>query len=52
VRLRVNPYDLDAHKLLLEITEKSGDNAATAREQRAIAALEKMNPSDKIPDGE
>ena len=37
----IDPYDLDAHKLLLEIAEKANDNANVSREQRVILVLEK-----------
>jgi tetratricopeptide (TPR) repeat protein len=43
----VNPYDLDAHKLLLEIAEKAGDAKAVERERRAIAALEGLGTTEK-----
>ncbi len=45
----VNPYDADAHKLMLEIAEKTGDEKSADRERRALAALEKLNP-EKTPD--
>ena len=37
----VEPYDLDAHKLLAEIYEKSGDAKGLARERRVIPVLER-----------
>lgn len=37
----IDPYDLDAHKLLAEVYEKSGNAEGLAREQRVIPVLEK-----------
>ena len=36
----IDPYDLDAHQLLAEVTEKSADEPAVAREQRVIPILQ------------
>jgi hypothetical protein len=36
----IDPYDLDAHKLLLEVAEKSGDEQTAARERRVMPVLE------------
>lgn len=35
----INPYDLAAHKLLLEIDQKAGDAAGATREQQVIPIL-------------
>jgi tetratricopeptide (TPR) repeat protein len=37
----IDPYDLDAHKLLLEIAQKADDRATEARENHVIPELEK-----------
>jgi tetratricopeptide (TPR) repeat protein len=37
----IDPYDLDAHKLLEELAEKAGNQAALERERRVIPVLEK-----------
>ena len=37
----VDPYDLDAHKLLAEVYEKSGEARGLQRERRVIPVLEK-----------
>jgi tetratricopeptide (TPR) repeat protein len=36
----IDPYDMDAHQLMQEICEKSGDDAALARERRVIPKLQ------------
>ncbi|WP_428940563.1 tetratricopeptide repeat protein [Fontivita pretiosa] len=36
----IDPYDLDAHNLLLEVAEKAGDETLAARERRMIPVLE------------
>jgi tetratricopeptide (TPR) repeat protein len=36
----IDPYDLDAHQMLEQICEKSGDQAALEREQRVIPELQ------------
>jgi tetratricopeptide (TPR) repeat protein len=36
----IDPYDTDAHELLAELYEKSGNAAGAAREKKAIATLE------------
>jgi Flp pilus assembly protein TadD len=36
-----DPYDLDAHQLLAELFEKSGDTESLAHEQRVIPVLQK-----------
>ncbi len=36
-----DPYDLDAHELLLSIYEKTNNSTALARQQRIVAALKK-----------
>ncbi|HEV7302509.1 MAG TPA: tetratricopeptide repeat protein [Tepidisphaeraceae bacterium] len=43
----VNPYDLDAHKLLREIAEKAGDEKTVERQNRSIAAMERLSPAEK-----
>jgi hypothetical protein len=37
----VEPYDLDAHQLLTEIYEKSGNPAGLERERRIMPVLKK-----------
>jgi tetratricopeptide (TPR) repeat protein len=37
----IDPYDMDAHKLLAEVYEKAGNVQGLAREQRIIPVLEK-----------
>ena len=37
----VEPYDLDAHQLLMQMYEKTGNSAGLARERRVIQVLEK-----------
>ena len=37
----IDPYDLDAHKLLLSIAEKTGNEKLVTREKRVIPVLEK-----------
>ena len=37
----IEPYDLDAHKLLAEVYEKSGNAKGLERERRVIPALER-----------
>lgn len=37
----IEPYDLDAHRLLAELYEKSGNNQGLQRERRVIPVLEK-----------
>ena len=50
-----DPYDLDAHQLLAELFEKSGDDAGLAKEQRVIPVLQKWiddnEHRDDIPAG-
>jgi tetratricopeptide (TPR) repeat protein len=36
-----DPYDMDAHQLLAELYEKTGDQAGLAKEQRVIPILQK-----------
>jgi hypothetical protein len=36
-----DPYDLDAHQLLAELFEKTGDQEGLSREQRVIPVLQK-----------
>ena len=36
-----DPYDLDAHQLLAELFEKTGDEAGLSHEQRVIPVLQK-----------
>jgi tetratricopeptide (TPR) repeat protein len=36
----IDPYDTDAHELLAELYEKSGNEAGAAKEKKAIAILE------------
>jgi tetratricopeptide (TPR) repeat protein len=36
----IDPYDMDAHQMLEQICEKSGDTAALQREQRVIPELQ------------
>ena len=38
----INPYDLSAHELLKEVTQKSGDEKNAERETRVIAELTKL----------
>jgi cellulose synthase operon protein C len=35
----IDPYDLDAHELLLEIAKQTGDQATVAREERVVPVL-------------
>jgi tetratricopeptide (TPR) repeat protein len=44
----VNPYDPAAHKLLLELSEKTGDEKSAKREREALADLEKL-AAEKAP---
>jgi tetratricopeptide (TPR) repeat protein len=50
-----DPYDLDAHQLLAELFEKSGDAAGLAKERRVIPVLQKWiddnGKRDEIPGG-
>ena len=49
----IDPYDLDAHKLLLEIAQKADDQATEARENYVIPQLEKWidaNRPKPLPD--
>ncbi len=50
-----DPYDLDAHQLLAELYEKSGDAAGLAKEERVIPVLQKWIEEnarrDDIPAG-
>jgi len=50
-----DPYDPDAHQLLAELFEKSGDQAGLAREQRVIPVLQKWiednSQRDEMPSG-
>jgi tetratricopeptide (TPR) repeat protein len=52
----VDPYDLDAHELLAEICEKSGDAKGLAREKRVIPVLAQWvqanQKKSQIPDTE
>jgi hypothetical protein len=43
----IEPYDLDAHQLLAELYEKTGNTTGQAREQRVIPVLEKMQEEAK-----
>lgn len=45
--VHIDPYDLSAHTLLLEIAEKSGDQATIAREQRVIPVLKDWIEANK-----
>jgi tetratricopeptide (TPR) repeat protein len=51
----INPYDGDAHELLAQLYEKSGDTAGLEREQRVIPVLaewtERMKKNAAIPKG-
>ena len=38
----VNPYDLDAHKLLLSVHEQAGDGAGIEKQREVIAQLEQL----------
>ncbi|MGB7157799.1 MAG: hypothetical protein WBD40_07020, partial [Tepidisphaeraceae bacterium] len=38
----INPYDADAHELLIELYEKSNDADGVAREKRVLAKLEEL----------
>ena len=58
----IEPYDLDAHKLLAEIYEKSGNAKGLERERRVIPMLEQwleenrlrnaITPAPATPSGE
>jgi len=43
----IDPYDLDAHQLLLEVAEKASDQTTISREQRVIPVLEKWIAANK-----
>jgi tetratricopeptide (TPR) repeat protein len=43
----IDPYDMDAHQLLEQVCEKSGDAAALAREQRVIPELQQWMDEQK-----
>ena len=43
----INPYDPDAHELLLQLCEKAGDEEGVVREKRVMAKLEELKKEPK-----
>jgi tetratricopeptide (TPR) repeat protein len=43
----INPYDMAAHELLLDVSEKSGETKNADREKRVIAELTKLQAEDQ-----
>jgi tetratricopeptide (TPR) repeat protein len=43
----IDPYDLDAHQLMAEVSEKSADQPSLAREQRVIPILQQWISDEK-----
>jgi tetratricopeptide (TPR) repeat protein len=43
----IDPYDMDAHQLLLQVCQLSGDKSAIEREQRVIPELQKWLEDQK-----
>jgi tetratricopeptide (TPR) repeat protein len=46
----IDPYDMDAHELLGQLYEKTGNPAGAAKEKKAIATLEDWSKTDKDAD--
>jgi tetratricopeptide (TPR) repeat protein len=45
----INPYDADAHELLIELYEKTGDQDGIAREKRVLAKIEELKKQPPAP---
>jgi Flp pilus assembly protein TadD len=46
----INPYDMDAHKLLEEVSEKNNDVKNVEREKHVIEELTKLEAAEEKPD--